>query len=532
MPVTTRRGYYTSSSVPAPTSIDATDIRIKNMVNGNFEVFGRNRKGNREDTLDKIKFMDDNEFNEIEKYYEEKKNQPKMQKGKNLRNAKKKTMTKRELALINEINDQNDQIKNLQTLLNKENIAKEPYILALLEFWDSLVEKEATVDKLKNELLDFVNHAAKHMSCKTCKCGHATHFKELLKKSTFLNVKDLLSEDENRKRKQPEDRDKCENENNIKRKRRSNETNYRSKRKRSPQENQGDNPTKKTKRQNNDVWKGYGEVMLENARQLGINAKINKVTVGDGDCFYSSIIDQCTRPEIKAKLNDRMQKILNEEYPEENEDSNDKIKANILRKEIVAFIMASENEESVQLYKMLVESGSIDQDNVSWERFLESQRTPGTFAEGLILTMTPKFLGVDLWITAHNSTIVKDNTTGFGTQLPANKTLKDDKNAVIWIASFQQWHFQSIHPVIDDDNDNVVNKDGIVIGKRKTRSVSKKSKDHTKAKSNPKKTKENKERNHDPTNDNIPISPSHRNYKDLSDLHLSETDKNTILPLE
>ena len=60
----------------------------------------------------------------------------------------------------------------------------------------------------------------------------------------------------------------------------------------------------------------------------------------------------------------------------------------------------------------------------------------------------------------------------------------------------------------------------------------KKAKDHTKAKANPKKTKENKERNHDPTNDNIPISPSHRNYKDLSDLHLSETDKNTILPLE
>ena len=116
--------------------------------------------------------------------------------------------------------------------------------------------------------------------------------------------------------------------------------------------------------------------------------------------------------------------------------------------------------------------------------------------------------------------------------MTANKKLKDDRNAVIWIASYQQWHFQSIHPVIDDDDDNVVNKDGIVIGKRKTRSVSKKANDHSKAKTNPKKTKENTERNHDPTNDNIPISPSHRNYKDLSDLHLSETDKNTILPLE
>ena len=75
--------------------------------------------------------------------------------------------------------------------------------------------------------------------------------------------------------------------------------------------------------------------------------------------------------------------------------------------------MASENEESVQLYKWLVETGAIDQDNVSWEKYIESQRTPGTFAEGLILAMTPIFLGVDLWITAHNSTIGIENTTGF-----------------------------------------------------------------------------------------------------------------------
>ena len=80
MPVTTRRGYYTSSSVPAPTSIDATDIRIKNMSNGIFEVFGRNKKVYRdrwEDVLNDIKFLNDNEFDEKEKYYEDKKNQPK-----------------------------------------------------------------------------------------------------------------------------------------------------------------------------------------------------------------------------------------------------------------------------------------------------------------------------------------------------------------------------------------------------------------------------------------------------------------------
>ena len=69
MPVTTRRGYYTSSSVPAPPSIDATDIRIKNMSNGIFEVFGRNKKVYRdrwEDVLNDIKFLNDNEFDEKE----------------------------------------------------------------------------------------------------------------------------------------------------------------------------------------------------------------------------------------------------------------------------------------------------------------------------------------------------------------------------------------------------------------------------------------------------------------------------------
>ena len=31
---------------------------------------------------------------------------------------------------------------------------------------------------------------------------------------------------------------------------------------------------------------------------------------------------------------------------------------------------------------------------------------------------------------------------------------------MIWIASFQLRHFQYIHPVIDNDDDNAVNKDG------------------------------------------------------------------------
>ena len=206
MPVTTRRGYYTSSSVPAPTSIDATDIRIKNMSNGIFEVFGRNKKVYRdrwEDNLNDIKFLNDKEFDEKEKYYEDKKNQPKKQKGNNVKNAIKKGTTKRELALINEINDQNDQIKNLKTLLNKENFEKEPYVLALYQFWDSLEEKEATVDKLKKEMLEFVNHAAKHMSCKKCQCGHADNFRKLLEKTPFLNVEDLLSEEKIGKEKNP-----------------------------------------------------------------------------------------------------------------------------------------------------------------------------------------------------------------------------------------------------------------------------------------------------------------------------------------
>ena len=40
---------------------------------------------------------------------------------------------------------------------------------------------------------------------------------------------------------------------------------------------------------------------------------------------------------------------------------------------------------------------------------------------------------------------------------------------------------QSLHPINDNDDDNVVNKDGTVIGKIQKRSVSKKAKNQAKA---------------------------------------------------
>ena len=46
------------------------------------------------------------------------------------------------------------------------------------------------------------------------------------------------------------------------------------------------------------VWIKIGEQMLEGVKKIGIYAKINKVTVGNGACFYSAFIDQCSRPKI------------------------------------------------------------------------------------------------------------------------------------------------------------------------------------------------------------------------------------------
>jgi len=95
MAVTTLCGYYTSSSVPAPVSIEATNVRINNIVNGNFEVFGRNKKVYRENDLKHMKSLTDNEFYEKEKYYEDKKNQLKKQKPNNVKNANEKFTNKK-----------------------------------------------------------------------------------------------------------------------------------------------------------------------------------------------------------------------------------------------------------------------------------------------------------------------------------------------------------------------------------------------------------------------------------------------------
>ena len=50
--------------------------------------------------------------------------------------------------------------------------------------------------------------------------------------------------------------------------------------------------------------------MLEDAKKIGIVAEINTVTVGNGDCFYSAFLDQCSRKEVRAKLNQEMRDIL------------------------------------------------------------------------------------------------------------------------------------------------------------------------------------------------------------------------------
>ena len=99
--------------------------------------------------------------------------------------------------------------------------------------------------------------------------------------------------------------------------------------------------------------------MLKDVRKLGVNAKLNNVTLGDGNCFYSAVIDQCSRPEIRTQLAPEMVNVLNTL-------GNNEAEVTLLKENIINYIKENANDiEVIKTYKGLVEEGGIMENGIS-----------------------------------------------------------------------------------------------------------------------------------------------------------------------
>ena len=200
----------------------------------------------------------------------------------------------------------------------------------------------------------------------------------------------------------------------------------------------------KQRADNEKRWKKIGENMLEDAKKIGIVAEINTVTVGNGDCFYSAFLDQCSRKEVRAKSNQEMRDILDLDGYERKED--------VLKRKVISYIESNKNDNNfIKGYKEMVEDGSIKRKRRKWSEYIKSLSKEGAWADELIVQSTATWSGCSISVTSAKHT-EKFQFTRFCPTCATDKTCITCTTETInhisaWMASRNNFHFQSIHPI-------------------------------------------------------------------------------------
>ena len=133
--------------------------------------------------------------------------------------------------------------------------------------------------------------------------------------------------------------------------------------------------------------------VVRNAIRAGLNVTYDCPTIGDGNCWYRSVIQQMKRPEIRALL--RPDLIFSDHGK--------------LRLAVVDFIR--QNQKSVipiinfrTLYETEGNDLRIENNNRTWHEFLNHQERDTVFATELFIQATAVFLGIDICVTSETCT--------------------------------------------------------------------------------------------------------------------------------
>ena len=123
-----------------------------------------------------------------------------------------------------------------------------------------------------------------------------------------------------------------------------------------------------------DTWKGErnaADAIMKHCRLLKLPMKLDKLTMGVGNCFMVAVLQQLNRPEVYSNLRDELKKLA---------DEFDQMK---LRRLVVGFIRQKEDHPHVAYMK---ERFAPDPDVVngpeSWEEFWEMMLVDCHWASG------------------------------------------------------------------------------------------------------------------------------------------------------
>ena len=171
------------------------------------------------------------------------------------------------------------------------------------------------------------------------------------------------------------------------------------------------------------LFGGSENQILRNAQQIGLDVAIDHATVGDGNCWYRSIIEQMRRPEILAVLDPS--KVFVDHHA--------------LRLAIVQFVRDEEPTSLfIQHYRMFYEQTiSAEHNNMTWDDFLNDQERNRTYCTELFTHATAVFLDNDIMVTSESFTTF--------TRLSRSWDIKDDFSPCpMLVGNICQNHFQSL----------------------------------------------------------------------------------------
>ena len=132
------------------------------------------------------------------------------------------------------------------------------------------------------------------------------------------------------------------------------------------------------------VVSSMANIIVQNAREIGLDVSADEITPCDGNCFYHAIVQQVHRPVIR----DEVTSLLTSHSE--------------LRGIVCQYIRLHQNAiEYIRNYRTLYnQTLHVDHNHITWSDFINEQSCNGTYATELFIKATAVMIGIDIHITS------------------------------------------------------------------------------------------------------------------------------------
>ena len=139
--------------------------------------------------------------------------------------------------------------------------------------------------------------------------------------------------------------------------------------------------------------KSMANIIVNNAKRIGLNVCVDNVTSGDGNCFYHALLQQLQRSDISIDYHST-HLILNP-LPSHLE----------LRTAICEYVQQHQNNIAyIQQYHTLYNDVLYEEYNMTWDDFLIAQTHNGVYATELFIKTAAVLIGINIQITSEYCT--------------------------------------------------------------------------------------------------------------------------------